>query len=333
MRLALLLFLIVGSAYGARLKDIATLVGDRDNQLIGYGLVIGLAGTGDKSFDLSNQSLTQVLRTIGVNPKSPNFESKNIAAVICTATLPPFSRQGTRLNVVASSIGSAQSLEGGTLVMTALRGPDGVVYAMAQGKVVTIRRNEKGGDQTLVTAEIREGAILEKELNVDLISRRELRYRLHSADFTTAARAAKRINEELAGKYATAVDAGTIDVIVPYDHDSGPVELLAQIENVDIESDARAKVVVNARTGTVVFGGNVALLPVALAHDNLKIEIKSKKKDEASKAKKVALIEKRATLSDIVSSLNELGATADDLVSVLHALKASGALVAELEML
>lgn len=333
MRMLLAFFLLSGLAHAARLKDLATLVGDRDNQLIGYGLVVGLAGTGDKSFDLSNQSLVQVLRTIGVNPKSPGFESKNIAAVLCTATLPPFARQGTRLNVVASSIGSAQSLEGGTLVMTALRGPDGQVYAMAQGKVVTIRRGEKGADQTLVTAEIREGAILEKELSLDLVNRRELRYRLHSPDFTTAARVAKRINEELSGKYATAVDAGTIDLIVPYDHESGTVELLAQIESVDIESDSKARVVINARTGTVVFGGGVQLLPVALAHDNLKIEVKAKKKDEPSKTMKIASLEKRATLSDIVSSLNELGATADDLVSVLHALKASGALVAELEML
>jgi len=328
------------SAQAARLKDIATLRGARDNQLLGYGLVIGLAGTGDKSSELTENSLGFALKGMGVDVKSQKNETKNVAAVVVSATLPPFIKNGARLDVTVSSIGSATSLNGGTLLSTALRGPDGIVYAMSQGKIVTQKRGDnssKVGGQTVVTASVPMGAILEKEITVDFAAKRELRYQLNQPDFTTAARVSQRINEELGGKFATASDAATIEVILPYQFEGSPVEIVARLEGVEVEADRKAKVVLNQRTGTVVLGDNVQVAPVAIAHGNLKLEIRDPKAVEGeeagpTKSKSVMAIAPGPSIAELASSLNDMGATADDLVTVIQALKASGALTAEVEL-
>lgn len=339
MKLLLLLLAIVGlTVTAARLKDIASLKGVRDNQLLGYGIVIGLSGTGDKSSELTSNSLGLVLRTMGVDLKSKNLETKNTAAVICSAVLPPFARSGSRLDVTVSAIGGASSLDGGNLLITSLRGPDGQIYAMAQGKIMTIKRGDgKGVGQTLVTAQVPGGAILEKEIAFDFSTQREMHYYLQNPDFTTAARAARRINEELGGKYATATDAASIDVILPYSLDATPVETIAQIERIDIEADRKAKVVINPRTGTVVLGENVRILGgVGIAHNNLQIEIKDTSSkgssNDNSKTHKVMVLNPGPSIAEIAGSLNEIGASADDLVALIQSLKTAGALTAEIEI-
>ena len=347
MRIWILLILAV-PAFGARLKDIATLKGARANQLFGYGVVVGLAGTGDKANELTESSLSLVLKGLGVDLKNQKMETKNAAAVVVTANLPPFSKTGTRLDVQISSVGSASSLEGGNLMMSALRGADGKVYAMASGKILALKKaggagaGGGGGSVNLVTGMIPGGATLEREIPQNFSSMKELRYQLLNPDFTTAVRIARTINEELGGKYATALDAATVDVLPPYQYEANPVELLAQIEGIEVEADTRSKVVINPKTGTVVLGGQVRISPVAIAQGNLKIEIKDDRglanetsgADEggSTKEQKLMIMRKGANIADIASSLNEMGATSEDLISLLQALKASGALMAEIEM-
>lgn len=351
--LTALSFAFVIPGYGARLKDIATLKGARTNQLFGYGIVVGLAGSGDKSNELTENSLGLILRGLGVDVKNQKMETKNAAAVIVTATLPPYAKSGTRLDVHVSSVGSASSLEGGSLMMSSLRGADGKVYAMASGKVLALKKMAGSGgggggggsnSQNLVTGLIPGGASLEKEVPQNFTSMKEFRYQLLNPDFTTAVRMARRINEELGGKYATAVDAATVDVLPPYHYEANPIELLAQIEVIDVEADTRSKVVINPKTGTVVLGDQVRIAPVAIAQGNLKIEIRDERApagqsgqgqgegEGAKKDQKLIVMKKGASIADIASSLNEMGASSEDLISLLQALKASGALMAEIEM-
>lgn len=356
MRKVFLSFLMVaGSCFGARIKDIATLKGARANQLFGYGIVVGLAGSGDKANELTESSLGLVLRGLGVDVKNQKMDTKNAAAVVVTATLPPYSKTGTRLDVHVSSVGSASSLDSGTLMMSSLRGADGKVYAMASGKVLAMKKGAQGGggaqgatgNQNLVTGLIPGGAILERELPQNLSQLKEFRYQLINPDFTTAVRMARRINEELGGKYATALDAATVDILPPYQYEPNPVELLAQVEVIDVEADARSKVVINSKTGTVVLGDQVKIAPVAIAQGNLKIEIKDDRNlasedptnagdaataDAPKKEQKLMVMKKGASIADIASSLNEMGASSEDLISLLQALKASGALMAEIEV-
>lgn len=351
-------------AFGARIKDIAALKGARNNQLVGYGIVVGLPGTGDKANELTENSLSQVLKSLGVDLKTQKVDSKNTAAVLVSAVLPPFSRVGASLDAAIAPIGTTSTLEGGTLLMTSLRGADGKIYAISQGKIIGLKRDSKGGgggggNGGPPSWMVSNGATLEREIGWDFSTTKELRYLLNTPDFTTAVRVSRRINEELGGKYATPVDAGTVDVIFPYTFEGNPVELIAQIESVEVETDRRAKVVVNSRTGTVVLGDQVRVAPVAIAHGNLKIEVKDEARNPSSnpaeknaapdakataaapapdagagggKNKKLILMDQGSSISEIVSSLNEMGAGSDDLVALVQALKSSGALMAEVEM-
>ncbi|MBY0372116.1 flagellar basal body P-ring protein FlgI [bacterium] len=345
----LVLALLSGTAEAARIKDLASLKGVRNNQLTGYGIVVGLAGTGDSGFDLTASSLGQALKSLGIDQRNQKLESKNAAAVFVSAVLPPFARAGSALDVTVSSVGTASSLEGGTLMMTALRGPDGQVYAMSQGKIYIESRTGKnagGGSRSLLTVQIPQGAVIEKELQYNWADLKELRYQLNKPDFTTSARIAVRINEELSGRFAIPQDAGAVQVVVPYGYEGTPVDLIAQIESMDVEADQAAKVIVNPRTGTVVLGDAVRLLPAAVAHGNLSVEIKDPRPpasegadaaaEEPAAAQKpknrVMMVRGSTSISELVSGLNEMGATADDLMAVLKALKASGALIADLEV-
>ncbi len=344
----LVLLMLSVASHAARIKDLANLRGVRSNPLTGYGIIVGLAGTGDSSFDLTPKSLAQALKSLGIDTHSQKLETKNIAAVFVSANLPPFARVGSNLDVTVSSIGNAASLEGGTLMMTALRGSDNQIYAMAQGKLVVESKSAKGGSsggKHLVAAQITGGAAVEREITYNWSDLKELKYQLHNPDFTTAARLSHRINEELSGRFAIPQDAGTVQVIVPYGFDATPVDLIAQIESIDVEADRAAKVVVNPRTGTVVLGESVRLMPVAIAHGNLSVEVKSTRVPaaeggaEAAPAggeknkNRVMMVNGLANISELVAGLNEMGATSEDLISVLKSLKASGALLAELEVL
>ncbi len=364
--IAIFLCLTSSLSYAAsvsRIKDVVSIKGVRENMLIGYGLVVGLKGTGDSKKEYTGASMAQMMKQLGVDIKSEWLESKNVAAVVVTATLKPFARAGAKIDVTVNSVGDAKTLQGGTLLLTPLRGGDKNVYAVAQGPLSIGGFSEGGGGSSSAKNHptagiIPNGALVEREVNVDFSNRNAIRMALHNPDFTTAARLARIINKELGGIYARSRDSATIDVIVPYDLDGGVVDLIATIERLPIEIDSAAKVVINERTGTLVVGEEVRISTVAIAHGNLTLEIKESqntKTDPAPTADnpdaketksvnettvkvgeqgdKLIPVKRGATLGEVVRGLNTLGVSPRDLISILQALKAQGALQAELEIL
>jgi flagellar P-ring protein precursor FlgI len=317
----------------ARLKDIAAVKGVRENILIGYGIVVGLKGTGDSSAEITSQSLARLFGKLGLDIQgNAVVKSKNAAAVIVTSKLPPFARSGNRIDVTVSSIGDAGSLEGGTLLVTPLRAGDQSVYAVAQGPV-TIGGVADGSSKNFPTvARIVSGATIEKDVDTNFSSKKNFRLSLHNPDFTTAARVATLVNGELGGKFASARDSGTIDVVVPYNYEGSSVELIAQLENIQVNVDTRARVVLNERTGTIIVGEGVGLSPVAIAHGDLAIEVKGADAKAGSKARLMDL-KSAANVSDLTKALNALGVQPKDLTAIFQALKGMGALQAELEIL
>lgn len=320
-------FTIPAFANSSRLKDLTTIKGVRENPLIGYGLVIGLNGTGDGGGEITNTSLKKMFQTLGLNPQK-EVTSKNVAAVIVTAKLPAFGRVGQRMDVTISSIGDASSLAGGTLLVTPLKGGDGQIYAVANGSL-SIGGLEKGKKMP-TTARIPEGGTIEKELELAFNDKRAIRMALNNPDFTTAARVERTINQELGGKYATATDATTIDVIIPAYYDKKVVELIANIENFKVVADAPAKIVINERTGTLVAGGDIVIKKSAISHGDLMVEVKG---SEGSGTKHLQMMEQTTTINDLVKALNALGTKPEDLISIFQALKQNGSLLAEIELI
>lgn len=318
----------VSVAEAARVKDIANVRGVRDNQLIGYGIVVGLKGTGDSKAEFTNKSAIRMLDKLGIKLEDKEIASKNMAAVIVTATLPPFARAGNKLDLTVSSIGDASSLRGGTLLQTPLRAADQQIYAVAQGAILV----GGGADAFTTSARLPNGAIIERDVAEDFTSRKMFRLTLHNPDFTTAARLAKRINLDLSGKYAIAKDAGTVDIVVPFAYEGRAVELLASIESLEVTPDTRARVIVNEKTGTVVIGENVRISRVALSHGDLSVKV-----DGAPKGKgnddKVAVLDTGTSVRDLVKAMNALGVSPKDLITILQNIKAAGALQGELEIL
>ncbi|MBI2605439.1 MAG: flagellar basal body P-ring protein FlgI [Deltaproteobacteria bacterium] len=325
--MALLFFSL--TAQGARVKDIASIKGVRENLLIGYGLVIGLKGTGDSGTDITSKSMLRLFEKMGIQTGTTDFRSKNVAAVIATAKLPPFARAGTKMDVTVSSVGDAGTLEGGTLLVTPLRAGDQNVYAVAQGPV-SLGSLTDGKGMFPTTARVPNGAIIEREVEGSFTQKKTFVLSLNNPDFTTSARLSKLINTELGGKYAVARDSGTIDIIVPFNYDGNGVELVATIENLEISPDSKARVVLNERTGTVVIGENVRIDNVAISHGDLQIEVAGGAK---GKKDRVGLIEGGTTIKDIVKALNAMGVSPKDMTAIFQALRASGALQADLEVL
>ncbi len=346
--------LFTSIVYAQRIKDIAIFSGARDNELIGYGLVAGLKGTGDSDGTYYYQPVANMLARMGinVNPGDVKGKTKNIAAVIVTAKLPTMLRPGSKIDVEVSSIGDCKSLLGGTLFTTPLKGLDNNVYAVAQGPV-SIGGFAAGGLSTAIkntpnTGTVPNGAIVEREVPVLLNKKNRLEILLNVPDFTTSTRVAGKINERLGGIFAKADGPSAVSLIVPDAFNDKVVELIATVERIDVSVDTLAKVVINERTGTVVIGENVTINPVALAQGALTILIKTD--NEASQPPPVAPgtagaavtpppgVEKRvslaqikgASIGELVRALNALGATPKDLVSILQAIKAEGSLNAEL---
>lgn len=311
----------------SRLKDLVDVKGVRKNPVVGYGLVVGLNGTGDGGGEVTNTSLKRMFQKLGLNPKS-EISSKNVAAVIVTAELPSFSRVGQKIDVKVSSIGDASSLAGGTLLITPLKGGDGNVYAVANGSI-SIGGLDKG-KKFATTGLIPQGASVERELQLEFDKKKSLRLALKSPDFTTAARIEKTVNQELGGKYAIAKDSNTVDIIVPIQYQRKIVQLLAIIENFKVHTDRVAKIIINERTGTIVAGGDIAVKKVAISHGGLNIQVDNKAEGAGENVK---IVEKSTTLNDLVKSLNALGATPEDLISIFQALKRNGALVGEIELI
>lgn len=312
-------------ASSSRIKDLVSVKGVRENPLVGYGLVIGLNGTGDGGGEITNTSLKKMFQTLGLNPQK-EVSSKNVAAVIVTAKLPAFGRSGQKLDVIVSSIGDASSLAGGTLLVTPLKGGDGQVYAVAHGPL-SIGGLDKG-KKLATTGRIPDGGIIEKELELAFNDKRSIRLALNQPDFTTAARIEKTINQELGGKYATASDATTIDLIIPQYYERKVVELIANVENYKVISDTHAKIVINERTGTLVAGGDIILKKAAVSHRDMVLEVKGGEGSSSIKS-----LDQATTINDLVKALNALGTSPEDLISIFQALKHNGSLVAEIELI
>jgi len=362
--LLLLLFIFCFSllpltaVYAERIKDIASFEGVRENQLIGYGLVLGINGTGDTGL-ATFQGIANMLERMGITVKPRDIMAKNTAAVMVTATLPPFPKPGSKVDALVSTIGDAKSLQGGTLLLTPLRGPDGKVYALAQGPVSIGGFTGGGGGNTVqknhpTAGKVPQGAIVEQDLPFTLGNGNEIKIFLHEPDFTTATALAKKINETLNFEYAATIDPSAVRLKIPSEYMNKKVELITLVEGLDISVDIPARVVINERTGTVVIGDKVRISPVAIAHGNLTIEIKTQygvsqplpyapakaetvvvpQTDVTAKEQKGSLMEvSGTTLGEIVRALNALGVTPRDLIAILQSLKASGALKAELEII
>ncbi|MDR3605887.1 MAG: flagellar basal body P-ring protein FlgI [Oligoflexia bacterium] len=320
------------ASHAARLKDIATVKGVRENILIGYGIVVGLKGTGDSSTEVTGQSLARLFGKLGLDVQNnAQVKSKNAAAVIVTAKLPAFSRVGNQIDVTVSSIGDASSLEGGVLLVTPLRAGDQNVYAVAQGPV-SIGSVADGSSKNFPTVgRVVAGASIEKDVDSNFAAKKNFRLALHNPDFTTAARLATTINGELGGKFASARDSGTIDVVVPFNYENNTVELLATLENIQINVDSRAKVVLNERTGTIVMGEHISISPVAIAHGDLSVEIKDG--GTTKKNGHVLQLQSGASVSDLVKALNTLGVQPKDLTAIFQTLREVGALQADVEIM
>lgn len=332
MKLVLLttISLISSLSYAARLKDIASIRGVRENQLIGYGLVVGLKGTGDSNSQFTSKSFARLIEKMGVQIQGQDLQSKNIAAVIVTATLPAFAKAGNPLDITVNSIGDATSLVGGTLLQTPLRAGNDEVFAVGQGALSV---TGDGKDIHTTAGRIPNGAMIERDIQADFATRKMYRMTLHNPDFTTAARTVLTINKELGGQYATAKDGGTIDIITPFSYENKGVELMATIEAIEINPDQKARVVINEKTGTIVIGEKVKISKVGLSHGSLTLKVsddKSKKSKESAEDK-VTVLDAGANVGDLVQALNKLGVSPKDLISILQSVKAAGALHGELE--
>lgn len=343
----------------SRLKDIVTLQGSSSAPLMGYGLVVGLNKTGDKRQTLfSTQSLTNMLARFGVEVPADQVKVENIAAVLVTAEISPYQRNGARIDVIASSIGDARSLQGGTLLPTAMRGPDGEVAALAQGALSIGGFGGGGGGSSvqvnhLTVGRIPGGAIVQAAPDAVAATVDQLTFALREPDFVTASRVAQVINTFLGTTAAQALDPGSVRLTVPAQYRTSVPALMAQLETLSIETDVVARVVINERTGTVVVGGNVQLGPAAVAHGNLSVRITTNYEvsqpnpfsggetvvvpntqvDVREGTAKIVAMAAGTTLDAVASALNSLGASPRDIIAIMQALKAAGALRAELIIL
>ena len=313
----------------ARLKDIASIRGVRENQLIGYGLVVGLKGTGDTQAEFTSKSFARLIEKMGVKLDNAQISSKNVAAVIITAQLPAFAKAGNPMDITVSAVGDATSLIGGTLLQTPLRAANDQIYAVAQGSLSVLG---DGKEIHPTVARVPGGAMIEKDIQADFSSRKMYRMTLHNPDFTTAARTILTINKDLGGQYASAKDAGTVDIITPPAYENKGVELMATIENIEINPDQKARVVINEKTGTIVIGEKVKISKVGISHGNINLKVIDEKTKKATTVDdKITVLDSGANVGDLVQSLNKLGVSPKDLISILHSIKAAGALHAELE--
>ena len=363
-RAAMCLYLTasLGAARGAtRLKDLVSIDGIRDNQLVGYGLVVGLNGTGDKNTTFfSTQSLTNLLQRMGVTVSPTLVLVRNTAAVLVTADLPPFAQPGTRMDISVAAIGDATNLRGGLLVLTALKASDGQVYAAAQGSVVTggFVAGRGGNSQTVnhpTAGRVPNGAIVEKAApSVQPAGR--IKLQLRQADFTTASRISDAINQRFGGETAPAARAeneALVSVEIPAAYKAKVVAFLGELENIAVEPDRAAKIVINERTGTIVMGKEVSIAPVAILHGGLTVEIQTNlnvsqpgplaagqttvtpEVNVSAKEEKArnVILKQGASVEELVRALTAIGSTPRDIIAILQNLKASGALEAEVEVI
>jgi flagellar P-ring protein precursor FlgI len=351
---------VPAQAATARIKDIVNIEGVRDNQLVGYGLVVGLNGTGDSlnNSPFTRQSLQAMLERLGVNTRGENMRTGNVAAVMVTANLPAFSTQGSRLDVSVSSLGDASSLQGGTLLVTPLLGADGEVYAIAQGSV-TINGFKASGDAATVvsgvptTGRISSGGLIEREIGFSLGAQRSLRLALKNPDFTTSRRVALSINDFIGTPCAVPEDQATVRITLPQNFNGNIVDLITDIEQLVVDTDQPAKIVIDENSGIIVMGKDVRVSTVAVAQSNLTVTIAETPQvsqppplsngvtTEVPRTdlgvnfvnSDLALVKESVSLQQLVDGLNALGISPRDLIAILQAIKAAGALQADIEVM
>ena len=346
----------------SRIKDITDVEGIRENMLVGYGLVVGLDGTGDTltNAPFTLQSLTAMLERLGVNTRESDLKTDNVAAVMVTANLPPFSSQGSRIDVTVSTLGDSESLQGGTLLVTPLMGADGEVYAVAQGPVA-IAGFSAGGEATTITrgvptsGRISNGAIVEREIRFDIADLKSLRLALRNPDLTTARRVATAINTFLGQATATADNPTTISLQIPANYGGTTVDLLTDIEQLRVEPDLPARVVIDEASGVIVMGQDVRVSTVAIAQGNLTVSItetaqvsqpepfsntgtteivpRTEVAIDDDEDRRLAVLKGSISLQELVDGLNTLGVSPRDMITILQSIKAAGALQAEIEVL
>ncbi len=346
----------------SRIKDIVDIEGVRENQLVGYGLVVGLNGTGDglSNSPFTEQSLIAMLERLGVNVRGENMNTGNVAAVMVTATLPPFSNQGSRIDVNISALGDAKSLQGGTLLVTPLIAADGEVYAVAQGEVNISGFSAEGEAESVTqnvptAGRIPSGAIVEREINYDLEEQQEVRLALRNPDFTTSRRIAQAINGFTGTQLASAENSASVILKRPADYQGSITDLITDVELLPVQPDQPAKVVISERSGVVVMGADVRVSSVAIAQGNLTLKItetpqvsqanpfadqgetvvvpRSDVSANIGEDVKLAVLDSGVTLQELVTSLNKLGVKPRDIITILQAIKTAGALQAEIEVM
>ncbi|HPD82402.1 MAG: flagellar basal body P-ring protein FlgI [Alphaproteobacteria bacterium] len=352
----------IATAKTTRIKDIVDFEGVRDNQLVGYGLVVGLNGTGDSlnNSPFTEQSLIAMLERLGVSIRGQNLNTGNVAAVMVTSTLPPFTNQGADIDVTVSALGDAESLQGGTLLVTPLMAADGEVYAVAQGPVIisgfTVEGQAGAVTQNIpTTGRIPSGAIVEREIDFKLEELQEVRLALRNPDFTTARRIAGAINGKTSGNIAKAENSASVVLRRPNDYKGNIVDLITDIEQLSVEPDQIARVVIDERSGVIVMGSDVKISTVAIAQANLTVKITETPQVSQPNAfsntgetttvprtnlqintgddVRLAVMESGVTLQDLVTGLNRLGVAPRDVITILQAIKAAGALQADIETL
>jgi flagellar P-ring protein FlgI len=348
------------AAATSRIKDLANVEGVRQNQLIGYGLVVGLNGTGDtlNNIPFTRQSLQAMLERLGVNVRGAQMRTGNVAAVMVTANLPAFATQGTRMDVTVSALGDSKSLQGGTLLVTPLLGADGNVYAVGQGSLAISGFQAEGDAAKIVrgvptVGRISNGAIIEREIEFALNKLGQLRLALRNPDFTTAKRVASAINDFIGSPAAEPLDPSTVQLTVPKKFQGNVIALLTEIEQLQIEPDLIAKVVIDERSGIIVMGRDVRVSTIAVAQGNLTVTISETpvvsqpqpfgrgetrvaprtRVGVTEEGKKLAVVKEGVSLQQLVDGLNALGIGPRDLISILQAIKAAGAIQADIEVM
>ena len=348
MKLLLTFLLFYVALHATKINDVANIVGVRDNQIIGYSLVVGLKKTGDGTTSkFTLQSIANMLKSMNIDMKPTDIKSKNVAAVVVTATLKPFSRQGDKFDVVVSSIGDAKSLEGGTLLMTPLKGVDGNIYALAQGSLSIGGRNVRGGgsESHPTAGVVYGGGFVEREINIDLYHQEYVTLSLKEANFKNAVEVQKTINAFYNTQAAVAMDPRSIKLQCPKNRSM--IEFLSEVVDIDMNYRPNHKIIINERTGTIVAGVEIEVKPIVLTHGDITIKINEQEAVNAPEGSMkvdnnlvIGLNENEiytkkgtTTVANLVRSLQKLGATPKDIISILEAMKSAGSISADLKVI